>query len=609
MSSTNPAPVQYPVTTGRYVSGYVSTDDLISNTVTTNSLSVGGTPVGGVSIPLTAAIGQVPVATSATTSLWNSVVNAGPWVFDVRTFGAKGDGQAVTDGAITSGTATLTCATSQPFKPSDVGKAIMVKNALVSGATTLVTTITGYTSASVVTLGANATNTVASGGAVFWATDDTIAIQSCINTAFTYGQKQGTAIIWLPPNGGLFYGIAGPLIAGGATKANGQLTIPIQLDNGTTTGLKVTLIFLGATDGGATRHWHQTIPQMTGSTLVSFGVFANATAQTNAINANGNPAVISGQTGANGYGGSALLYNNVIVRLQNMQIYTTHSANGWGYCAYNFHGLAAAALENFGYGTIGTYQAGDFGNPNGFSAGLSCGGLLPSAGNNDCNQLRNVVCHGGYTYGVFLTEHSDWSGGTMLYCWSGIVFIGNYGDGGIGVGASHGMNISQISVEGCNQPCMFIGQGQAGIGPEVTGSIDTEGTTKFNDNASGLASAIGLLRVKGNGGTTTTTTNPTGLTIIDDFQAPGLVASPPALTINTAVQNPFARFATVTLQGGTVTSVQLGQLMGGPPAPTMQTVFSQASAALPLYTVRVPPLGWIQINGTVTPTTNTWFLE
>lgn len=572
-----------------------------------NVAATGTMTVNGVTASGTPAIGQVQAASSPTAIGWVSPVNAGPWVFDARVSGAVGDGQAATDGAITSGHNVLTCATGKPFKPSDVGKTVMVKGALSSGATTLVTTITGYTSSSVVTLGANATNTI-SGALVLWATDDTVALQATINAAFAYGQINGTGIVWVPPTGnGLFYGVAGPLVAGGATKANGQLVIPIQA----TTAGKVTLIILGATDGGATRHWEQKIPQLSGSTLVSFGTFANATAQTNALNANGAAACISGQTGANGYGTDALLYNNVLVRMQNMQVYTTHSLNGWGYGALNFHGLAAAALENFGYGTAATYapNGGDYQNPNGFSAGLSIGVLLPSAGNNDNVQLRNVTCHGGYTRAIFVTEHTEWVGGTILYSWSGVCPVGNYGDGGNGVGASHGIFISQVSIEGCNNQLEFVGPGQAGVGPMLSGSYDTEGQSTIRDNSGGLAAACGEFHVKSNGVAASPAVGAgTPLLLICDFQFPGLVTGP-ALTINTAIQNPYGRWANVTLAGGAITSVQLGALMGGATAPTMNDVYTQVAGAMPLHTVRVPPLGWIQVNGTVTPTTNTWVLE
>lgn len=597
MTATEP----YVVTTERFIPGPTYLDSL-----TANQLAVAGVPVAGFSASNTAQVGQVPVYSTSGSGAYQSVVNAGPWVFDVRTYGAKGDGQSAVDGAMTSGLATLTCA-SGPFKKSDVGKAIMVKGALSSGATTLVTTIASYQSATQVTLNASATNTI-TGALVLWATDDTVALQNTINAAFAYGQLNGTGIVWVPPSGsGTFYGVAGPLVAGGSTKANGQLVIPIQA----TTGVKVCLIVLGATDGGATRHWEQKIPQLAGSTLVSFGVWANATAQLNALNANGQAACISGQTGANGYGTDALVYNNVLLRLQNIQVYTTHSLNGWTYGALNAHGLAACALENFGFGTAATYapNGGDYNNPNGFSAGLAIGVLLPSAGNNDNNQLRNVTCHGGYTRAIFVTEHTEWVGGTILYSWSGVCPVGNYGDGGNGVGASHGVFIDQVSIEGCNNQLEIIGPGQSGVGPMLSGSYDTEGQSTIRDNSGGLAAACGEFHVKSNGVAASPAVGAaTPLQLICDFQFPGQVASPPVLTINTAVQNPLGRYVNVSLQGGTVTSVQVSSLNGGASAPALTTVFSQASGSL-TYTARVGPLGWIKINGTVTPTTAVWWAD
>lgn len=596
MTATEP----YVVTTERFIPGPVYLDQL----------TVGGASVTGFTTTTGAQVGQVPVSTTATTGSYQSVVNAGRWVFDVRTFGAVGDGQAVTDGSITSGQAVLTCATSAPFKPTDVGKPIMVKGALTSGVTTLVTTIASYQSPTQVTLNATATNTMSGNAMVMWSTDDTAAIQKCINAAFASGQQQGVAIVYIPPGSGLFYGIAGALVTGGATAANGQLVIPVQA----TTGVKVELIFLGVTDGGTTRHWQQKIPQLSGSTLVSYGVFANATAQTNSLTASGNPAVISGQTGAYGYGGNSLLYNNVLVRLQNMTIYVPHSANGWSYGVLNMHGVSACCLENFGYGTTGTYANADFNNPNGFSAGLSVGVLLPSAGNNDNNQLRNVICHGGFTRGIFLTEHSDWIGGVMLYCWSGICPVGNYDDAGSGhgnpgVGASHGMNLSQISIEGCNNMLDIIGPGQSGVGPMISGAVDTEGTQTIHDTSSGMGSACGVLHFKGNGTASPTLNTATPMQVICDFQFPGPATSPPALAVNTAIMNPYGRWVTLTLVGGTgITTVQLSALMGGASAPAMTTVYTQAAGALPVYTLRVGPQAWFQINGTTVPTV-TWWLE
>lgn len=70
---------------------------------------------------------------------------------DIRKFGARLDGFAVADGAMSSAGSTLTCATTTPFAASDVGKLIMVSGAGVAGAP-VVGTISGFTSSSVVTV-------------------------------------------------------------------------------------------------------------------------------------------------------------------------------------------------------------------------------------------------------------------------------------------------------------------------------------------------------------------------------------------------------------------------------------------------------------------------
>ena len=596
---------------GTVLVGFTASNGIHDDNHIVRAVSIAGTvatprDLGAVPVSALGTPGGVATLDASGTVAQNS---KGAWIFDVTApaYGAVGDGQVVTDGAITSGQNVLTCATSTPFTAKDVGKAVMVKGAGAAGVTTLVTTIAGYTSPSQVTLTANAGATVASGGMVLWATDDTAAIQAAINAAFAYGQAHGTGTVLFPPGAGEFYGVAGALVAGGATKANGQLTIPLQ----PVTSAKVVLRFLGVGDGGAARHWQQTVPQVQGSTLVSFGVFASVGAQTAALNANGQAACISGPTGANGYGTNAALFNNVMPVFEKLNIFTAHAANGIGYGALNLHGCANAGLYDFGYGTIGTNAAGDFNTPVTFANGAVVGVVMPASGNNDSSPMRNVWCHGGYTRGIFLTEHCNWQGGTVLYCWSGICPVGDYGDGGTGTGAFHGVKF-EASVEGCTHIMEIIGPGAGGVGPQIVGVIDNEGTPTIYDASfpvsGGLASAVGILRIQGGGGTVSTNLG-TGLVVINDVQAPGLVASPPVLTINTAIQNPYARYAEVTLQGGLVTSVQLGLLMGGASAPTMQTVFSQSSAALPLYKVRVPPLGWIQVNGTTTPAVNTWFLE
>lgn len=81
-----------------------------------------------------------------------------PSVITPQQYKAKGDARHVTDGAITSGTPTLTSATAA-FVPADVGKTVMVTRAGAANAN-LVTTVLAYVNATTVTLAANAGSTV-----------------------------------------------------------------------------------------------------------------------------------------------------------------------------------------------------------------------------------------------------------------------------------------------------------------------------------------------------------------------------------------------------------------------------------------------------------------
>lgn len=119
----------------------------------------------------------------------------------VSAFGAKPDGKRGYDAAMTSGSNILTCA-SCVFSSEDVGKAIRVEGAASSG--DLVTTISGFTNSTTITLTNNATNTVTS-DTIHYGTDNTPMIQRAIDSASTYGDAK----VWIPAG---IYVLAGPLI-------------------------------------------------------------------------------------------------------------------------------------------------------------------------------------------------------------------------------------------------------------------------------------------------------------------------------------------------------------------------------------------------------------
>ena len=121
-----------------------------------------------------------------------------PTVFNAKDFGAQGNGIQVSDGAMSASSSVLTCSTSQPFKSTDVGKSITVTNGtnlwneagVYADGTyqQLVTTITGYTSASQVTLAAPCTHAGGvTGMNVLFGTDDTTALQNALAAAAASG--------------------------------------------------------------------------------------------------------------------------------------------------------------------------------------------------------------------------------------------------------------------------------------------------------------------------------------------------------------------------------------------------------------------------------------
>lgn len=429
-----------------------------------------------------------PTAPAALFSNSSHTGGTSAWSIDPTAYGAKGDGKISITGSMTAGSAILTLDPADPneFTEDDEGKHVLVKGAGVNGVTSLAAKILNYIDPKHVQLDANAVTTVVSGGQVMWGNDDTDAFQQAIDAAVAYGLMHSySATVAIPAAQGLFYCIAGVLKTGGATLGNAQLTLPVVPSSGN----KLTLVFEGPADAAGVRHWEQTVPQTCGATLVSFYVHASTTAQIESINAGGNSAVIGGPAQPGGYGTNALAFSNINAIFYNVSILTAHSAFGLTLSALDLSGVANATLENFAYGTTGTVAtpSTDFSSPGVFSTGLSIGLLLPASGNNDNVLLRNVTCSGGYTYGAFITEHSDIYSMRILYCWAAFCPVGTYYSS---AGSTHAINASLLSIEACTYEIYIIGAGAGGIGPFLNLRIDTETSTpRFGDNNNGVGSA------------------------------------------------------------------------------------------------------------------------
>lgn len=433
--------------------------------------------------------------------------SSAPWKFDVTTFGALGDTRVVNDGAMTSGSSTLTSATAA-FTTADVGKYVSVKGAGASGVTTLIATITARNSATSVTLSAaNASGGAVTAAAVFVGTDDTLAIQEAIDAAEAYLATHSYAQVYFPPQA---FTVAGAL--NNTKSGNGQLVFgPYAM-----TGDQKTLHFAGENVGAPVRTWLQTVPMMAGSCIVSMGVYASTVAQTNNINADGNPGVICGPNEGWGYGASAN-FSNMMASITDLSIVTSHSAFGLTYGAANFYGCAKTHIDNLSYGTAGTVASPstDYTSPGTFGTGLSVGLLLSAPGNNDHVVARNVSCNGGYTYAMFCTEHAIVERYMALYCWAGLVAVGSYAGS---VGSVHAMDVLSASIEACTNELFIMGVGSSGVGPTIYANISTEsGTPNISgSSAAAMNGALGVVRLTGlftESGVSVS--NPTGIEIVN----------------------------------------------------------------------------------------------
>lgn len=475
--------------------------------------------VNGTSVPATPAVGTSLVATTTTSASWLGNMATGDWVFNVRSYGAKGTGQMVTDGAMTAGSPNLACTTSTPFSGGNiaVNMPVSVKGAGTLGVTTLQSTVKTITDTGHIVLNDNAVTSITSATVIF-GDDDSAAFKAASDAAVTYAlARGGAATVFIPAAPKSFYVFANAPVTGSPYLGNAQWPLPIV----PTTGNKVSLTIQGVGNGSGFQHWQQLTPQYGGSTIVSMGVCASVSAQTTIINTNGNPSVLGGPTPPSGYGQAPGTYSNMIVTLKDFSILTAYSTYGLTYTAWDFGGLAEANLFDFAYGTTGNVPGNDYASVNSFANGLAMGGVMPLPGNNDNNTIRNLSCHGGYTYALLATEHTDIATLRILYSWSALCIAGYYYGS---VGAVHGVKVSQASIEACSNLVYIFGIGSAGIGPFIDiDQLSTETSTPhFDDNTSGngLAAALGTIKLTGlYTQANVASAHPTGLKIIDGQSA------------------------------------------------------------------------------------------
>ena len=429
--------------------------------------------------------------TSGTPGVWTGSAASSPWVFDITKYGAKGDAVVVHDGAVALGVPTLTCATSAPFHSGLVGKPVLIQGAGTFGVTAFKTTFASYSSPTSMGL-TDAPPTSITGAVVAFGTNSYTAIRAATTAAEAYLAAGHTyAEVYSPPGG---YILDGPLDTSKA--GNGQVPVGAY----PTTGVKKVPHFRGVGSGAGVRHWEQQVPQFGGSCWISFGFYSSTSAQISDLNANGNPGIISGPNEGTGNGlayGAAARFSNIMPMITNMAFLLPHTAYGITYGAWNFYGCANAHVTNVSIATLGVVPGSDYGSPGTFGTGLSIAALMPAPGNNDLTLIRNLSIQGGFTYGLFFSEHTLIDRVMVLYCWAALCPVGSYAGS---VGAVHPMKVLTASIEACGRQVYFIGVGSEGVGPRVDiDQLQTEsGTPTFDGNSTAaLAGAEGKIMLTG----------------------------------------------------------------------------------------------------------------
>lgn len=448
--------------------------------------------IDGVQISGTPTAGQVLTATDGDSATWDDPTSSSPeWQFDITSFGAVGDAVLVYDGQVTLNVPTLTCAISGRFHAGLVGKVVLVQGAGTFGVTAFKTTIATYNGPTSVGL-AVAPPTSISNAVVVFGTNSYGAIRAAAAAAEAYMADGSTvAEVYTPP--GAFI-LDGPLDT--SKSGNGQVPLGVY----PTTEVKKIPRFRGAVSGGGVRHWEQKVPQFAGSCWISFGFYSSTAAQITDINANGNPAIISGpnEGGSNGlrYGASAR-FSNIMPVIKDMAFLLPHTAFGLQYGALNLFGCANADVENVSVSTLGVVGGTDYQSPGTFGTGLSIAVLMPAPGNNVQTRIRNLLVQGGFTYALFFSEHTLIDFVMILYCWAALCPVGTYAGS---VGAAHPMKVLVASIEQCTRQVYYIGVGSQGIGPRCDiDQLQTEsGTPTIDGNSTAaLAGALGTITMTG----------------------------------------------------------------------------------------------------------------
>lgn len=390
-------------------------------------------------------------------------------------------------------------------------------------------------------------------------TDDTAAIQEAIDAAFAYAIANETcyAEVYFPPSPSSYVLSSAPT-AGGVTKGNAQLTIPIRAG----TARKVTLVFRGAHDAAAMPYWEQTVGQRWGVTLKS-----TLTGQTNS-SAWGAPSVLGGPSVSGSsatYGSSTATFNNVAVIVKGIGISVPLDPTIAG---FDFRALANCTMEDCACIADSTPAVMAVTTP---QHDHSFGVGLPQNFNNDRTVINDVSVYGMY-YGFIVGEHAWLDRTASIYCQTGVFVMGTSEN-------IHASAFGSISIEACEIGFTTNGGDSYGAPIHVAAcSFETIDTWHIDDNSNSFAGTFHITRL--DGPADVLVRGASNLRIVNMNADLGNLTAPDVPLTTVAHRNVFFVDCDVYVAGGTVTAVTIDGVATGLTTNMHYTVRSGGTIAI-----------------------------
>jgi len=535
--------------------------------------------INGITLSGTPSSGQVLTATSGTAANWQSASADQPWQFRPESYGAKGDGKIATDVSV-NGTSTFTSATIAAG--ATTGQWVMINGGRGTTDTAAIGTITGISGNNVTisspTLAINAT---ASGLNAIWGTDDTTAINTTISAAKTYAEAHEYLADVL--FGSKMYIVAGLTQSNDGTALfNTQILVPAPTNNN---GRRLVLGLKGAGKVDHLQYWNTTIPQASGTCIISMQTAPNSLDPTYGVQSViGTPTPQSGMLGS--ISPSFVNHKPVIENIMIVcPVYTNMTALDFTYsCGMYSDGCSVFAfaqplegngvlLSNIWDGANGTI----------FGSKLGVGMRLPTGGNNADVYIPSFACEG---INVGLNTPSEHvTCGNLKFIYVGVALQV------AGTNTGHGLTIQHVTAEAYQGGIQYQSGGSNKAVIHIASWSTEDSATAYDiyDPGNSFFGEVHWFDTVDN--RDPVINGATNLRVVNDSRGIGVWSGKPSVpSSGTAQQNTAWRDASVTITGGTVSGIAVDGTSTGL---TSGTVFVPAGHTITVTYSAAPTWTWV----------------